>query len=93
MEVNIKIALAQLVAEGVLTDIQRNALLVEMTDDVAELVLDDNRAQTLALMIARTQSLSMANVHARYLDVLEADGHLDRALEVLAQVGHELGII
>jgi len=82
-EVNIKIALAQLVAEGALTDVQRNALLVEMTDDVAELVLDDNRAQTLALMIARTQSLSMANVHARYLDVLEADGHLDRALEDL----------
>ena len=82
-EVNIKIALAQLVASGALTDVQRNELLVEMTDDVAELVLDDNRAQTLALMIARTQSLSMANVHARYLDALEADGHLDRALEDL----------
>ncbi len=54
-----------------------------MTDEVAELVLDDNRAQTLALMIARTQSLSMVNVHARYLDVLEARGHLDRALEDL----------
>ncbi len=82
-EVNIKIALSQLVAEGALTGVQRNELLVEMTDDVAEHVLDDNRAQTLALMIARTQSLSMANVHARYLDVLEADGHLDRALENL----------
>jgi glutamate dehydrogenase len=54
-----------------------------MTDEVAELVLDDNRAQTLALMIARTQSLSMVNVHARYLDALEEEGHLNRALEAL----------
>jgi len=82
-EVNIKIALAKLAADGVLTDTQRNSLLEEMADEVGELVLDNNRAQTLALMIARTQSLSMANVHARYLDVLESDGHLDRALEDL----------
>ena len=82
-EVNIKIALAQLVADGTLTEMHRNELLVEMADEVAELVLDDNRAQTLALMVARTQSRSMANVHARYLDKLEADGFIDRALEHL----------
>ncbi len=82
-EVNIKIALASLVASGELSDVDRNALLEEMTDEVAELVLDDNRAQTLALMIARTQSLSMVNVHARYLDALEEEGHLNRALEAL----------
>ncbi len=82
-EVNIKIALAQLLARGSLTMDERNELLAEMTDDVAELVLDDNRAQTLALMIARTQSLPMVNVHARYLDSLEAEGHLDRALDDL----------
>ena len=82
-EVNIKIALASLVASGELSDVDRNAVLEEMTDEVAELVLDDNRAQTLALMIARTQSLSMVNVHARYLDALEEEGHLNRALEAL----------
>jgi glutamate dehydrogenase len=82
-EVNIKIVLDQLVRDGELTVKQRNELLVEMTDEVARLVLDDNRAQTLALMIARTQSLSMVNVHARYLDTLEADGYLDRDLEFL----------
>ncbi|NND73459.1 MAG: NAD-glutamate dehydrogenase [Ilumatobacter sp.] len=82
-EVNIKIALAQLIAEGEMTEKQRNQLLVEMTDEVAELVLDDNRAQTLALMITRRQSLSMVNVHARYLDALESEGHIDRALEDL----------
>ena len=82
-EVNIKILLDQLVHDGELTVKQRNDLLVEMTDEVARLVLDDNRAQTLALMIARTQSLSMINVHARYLDTLEAEGYLDRHIEFL----------
>jgi glutamate dehydrogenase len=82
-EVNIKILLDQLVRDGELTVRQRNELLVEMTGEVARLVLDDNRAQTLALMIARTQSLAMVNVHARYLDTLEAEGYLDRDLEFL----------
>ncbi|TFH15975.1 MAG: NAD-glutamate dehydrogenase, partial [Acidimicrobiales bacterium] len=82
-EVNLKVLLDQLVRDGELTVKQRNDLLVEMTDDVARLVLDDNRAQTLALMIARTQSLAMVNVHARYLDTLEAEGYLDRHLEFL----------
>ena len=82
-EVNIKIALDQLVSDGELTIKQRSDLLVEMTDEVAELVLDNNRAQTLALMIARRQSLSMVNVHARYLEALETDGELDRQLEFL----------
>ncbi len=82
-EVNIKILLDQLVRDGELTVKQRNELLVEMTDEVARLVLDDNRAQTLALMIARTQALAMVNVHARYLDTLEAEGYLDRQLEFL----------
>jgi glutamate dehydrogenase len=54
-----------------------------MTDEVAALVLDNNRAQTVALMIARRQALPMANVHARYLDQLEAEHWLDRALEFL----------
>ena len=82
-EVNIKVALDRLVREGELTAKQRNRLLEEMTDDVAELVLENNRAQTLALMIARTQARSMVNVHARYLETLEAEGYLDRDLEFL----------
>ena len=82
-EVNLKVLLDQLVRDGELTVKQRNELLVEMTDEVGQLVLADNRAQTLALMIARTQSLSMVNVHARYLDTLEAEGYLDRQLEFL----------
>ena len=54
-----------------------------MTDEVGELVLDNNRAQTLALLIARTQGLPMVNVHARYIDLLEREGWLDRELKFL----------
>ena len=36
-----------------MTHEQRNELLAEMTDEVGDLVLDDNRAQTLTLAIAR----------------------------------------
>jgi glutamate dehydrogenase len=82
-EVNIKIVLDRAVAAGDLSVRQRNDLLAAMTDDVAGLVLENNRAQTLTLMIARRQALPMVNVHARYLDLLEAEGWLDRELEQL----------
>ena len=82
-EVNIKILLGAAVADGRLTLEARNTLLHAMTDEVGELVLDDNRAQTLALAIARRRALPMVNVHSRYLDLLEAEGWLNRALEFL----------
>ncbi len=82
-EVNIKILLDGIVDAGELTTKQRNDLLASMTDDVAQLVLADNDAQTLALLIARRQALPMVNVHARYIDVLESEGWLDRHLEFL----------
>ncbi|MFT3853738.1 MAG: NAD-glutamate dehydrogenase [Ilumatobacteraceae bacterium] len=82
-EVNIKILLGAAIGAGTLAPGDRDALLKAMTDEVADEVLDDNRAQTLALSIARTQTLSMVNVHARYLDLLEAEGWLDRGLEFL----------
>ncbi len=82
-EVNIKILLGEVVASGDMTLKQRNELLGEMTDEVAELVLANNKAQTLALMIARQQGLPMVNVHARYLDQLESEGWLNRSLEFL----------
>ena len=82
-EVNIKILLDAQVAAGDLTVKQRNGLLVSMTDEVTELVLEDNRAQTLALSIARRQAGPMVDVHARYLRSLEVEGLLNRALEFL----------
>ncbi|MGH9135249.1 MAG: NAD-glutamate dehydrogenase domain-containing protein, partial [Ilumatobacteraceae bacterium] len=82
-EVNIKILLGDAVDSCELTAGDRDRLLHEMTDEVAELVLENNRAQTLGLMIARRQALPMVNVHARYLDQLEAEHWLDRTLEFL----------
>ncbi len=53
VEVNIKIALSTPMRDGRLTLDQRNAVLVEMTEDVAALVLRNNYLQTLALSLAR----------------------------------------
>ena len=52
-EVNIKILLGLAVADGEMTEKQRNALLPQMTDEVAALVLRDNYFQTQALSMAR----------------------------------------
>jgi glutamate dehydrogenase len=54
-----------------------------MTDEVAELVLANNRAQTEAISNAATNASSMLDVHRRYLAHLEQRGQLDRELEFL----------
>jgi glutamate dehydrogenase len=82
-EVNIKVLLDQVVARGGLEVEQRNALLLEMTDDVARLVLRDNREQNVLLGNARANARAMLSVHRRFLRSLEAAGSLDRDLEFL----------
>ncbi|HLY84867.1 MAG TPA: NAD-glutamate dehydrogenase domain-containing protein, partial [Acidimicrobiales bacterium] len=64
-EVNIKILLDAVVADGDMTLKQRNLLLADMTDEVAGLVLRDNFEQTRALGRAKAQAASMVDVHAR----------------------------
>jgi glutamate dehydrogenase len=82
-EVNIKILLGQIVADGDLTTKQRNSLLVDMTDDVSRLVLRDNYEQNVLLGNARAQEHSMLPVHQRLIHWLEERGDLDRAIEYL----------
>lgn len=83
-EVNIKIALNREMAEGRLSQEDRDALLVRMTDDVAALVLEDNRLQALALSIAeRGGSAAVASL-VRIMETFEASGRLDRKVEGLA---------
>ncbi len=82
-EVNIKILLDGVVRSGRLGLEARNALLDEMTDEVAALVLADNVAQNQTLTTARFQAHKMAGVHQRLMVALEARGRLDRELEFL----------
>ena len=82
-EVNLKILLDAVVADGDLTIGQRDALLAEVTDDVASLVLRDNYRQSQALANACAQASSLADVHARYIRSLVQVGKLNRDLEFL----------
>jgi len=83
-EVNIKIALNREVIEDRLSFDDRNALLVSMTDDVAKLVLEDNRLQTLALSIMENEGARSLPSYVRVIEIFETAGRLDRAVEGLA---------
>jgi glutamate dehydrogenase len=82
-EVNIKILLNQIVADGDLTRKQRDELLAEMTDEVADLVLRTNYVQPQAISLAAYQAASMIDVHGRLIANLERDGRIDRVLDSL----------
>ena len=70
-EVNIKILLDRVVADGDLTGKQRNELLASMTDEVAELVLADNYDQNLALANAESLAPALLHVHEDWMRTLE----------------------
>ncbi|MFL6770032.1 MAG: NAD-glutamate dehydrogenase [Sphingomicrobium sp.] len=82
-EVNIKIPLNREMREGRLKEDTRNKLLAEMTDEVAELVLEDNRLQSLALSIAESRGPAGIPGFVRSIEMLEASGRLDRKIEGL----------
>jgi glutamate dehydrogenase len=82
-EVNIKILLDAIVAAGDMTEKQRNALLAEMTDAVAEQVLYGSYTQTQAMSLASEQAESMIDVHARLIRRLEQVAGLNREIEFL----------
>lgn len=82
-EVNIKILLNDIVANGDLTEKQRNTLLAEMTDEVAELVLKDNYDQTVAISVATLHAARNFELYRRYLNEQERRGLIDRGLEFL----------
>jgi glutamate dehydrogenase len=83
-EVNIKIPLNREMREGRLAFDKRNALLAKMTDEVGELVLEDNRLQSLALSIAEAGGAKSLPGYVRTIEMLEATGRLDRKVEGLA---------
>jgi glutamate dehydrogenase len=82
-EVNIKILLEDAIRQKKLPRSRRNALLAEMTEQIATLVLGNNYAQTQALSMMRARAAERLGEHARLIRVLETRGLLDRALEGL----------
>lgn len=82
-EVNIKILLNDVVKRGDLTEKQRNELLMEMQDEVAGLVLFNNRRQTEAISVATSQGPGSLELYSRVIDEMVREGSLDRAIEFL----------
>ncbi|HMO48603.1 MAG TPA: NAD-glutamate dehydrogenase [Rubrivivax sp.] len=82
-EVNIKILLGLAVADGEMTEKQRNALLPRMTGDVAAMVLSDNYYQTQVLSHTRRLGATLLDQQARFMRHLEKNGLLNRAIEYL----------
>ncbi len=82
-EVNIKVALNGVVAVGDMTPKQRNQLLEDMTDEVAELVLANNRRQTRMLSLACMHAATRKSEYRRFITFMESARGLDRALEFL----------
>jgi glutamate dehydrogenase len=82
-EVNIKILLNAVVADGEMTEKQRDRQLAEMTDEVAQAVLADNYFQTQVLSVTETQGAKLLQRQIRYIRALERAEILDRAVEFL----------
>ncbi|RJG41856.1 NAD-glutamate dehydrogenase [Motilimonas pumila] len=82
-EVNIKILLNGIVAQGELTTKQRNALLVKMTDNVTDIVLTNAYRQAQSLSVTQADASGQLKEHIRFMQGLEKQQKLDRALEYL----------
>ncbi|MWJ29385.1 NAD-glutamate dehydrogenase [Halomonas sp. ZH2S] len=82
-EVNIKILIDEVVKRGDMTEKQRNQLLADMTEEVADLVIRDNYRQTQALDLSALLSRQSIGPFRRFISELEATGQIDRELEFL----------
>ena len=82
-EVNIKIAVGDVIAAGLVAQADRTDFLASLTDDVEHLVLADNYLQTQALSIAQSKAASLLDNQAAMMRAMERRGRLDRAVEFL----------
>ncbi|GAB4355319.1 MAG: NAD-glutamate dehydrogenase [Gammaproteobacteria bacterium] len=82
-EVNIKILLDGIVANGDMTIKQRNQLLAKMADEVCQHVIEHNRRRAQALSIVETLGTKLLDEQQRFMRAFERDGLLNRALEFL----------
>ena len=82
-EVNIKILLNSLLESGKLNSASRTKLLKDMTDEVGEIVLQNNYDQALAVNLMHHQIGKRNLEYVMLLKSLEESGKLDRQLEFL----------
>jgi glutamate dehydrogenase len=83
VEVNLKILLNGAVRAKEMTFAARNRLLVQMTDEVAGLVLRNNYLQGQAISTSEFQSKQRLSESAYVIRALERAGDLNRSLEFL----------
>ena len=82
-EVNMKILLNKEMGKGKLTEKKRNELLASMTDEVADLVLNDNYTQALAMGFSTDHSPKLVGLYQTYLKELETQNVVNRVVEFL----------
>jgi glutamate dehydrogenase len=82
-EVNCKILLNAALTARRISKQLRNQILVDMTDEIAELVLMDNYHQIRAISLATLNTIKEIELYRAYLNHLEREGHLNRSLEYL----------
>jgi glutamate dehydrogenase len=82
-EVNLKILLGGAIGAGRLDRQQRNELLERLTPQVTELVLRDNRSQSLAVSLDERRAQESLDDFASFMTGLGRAGLLDRAAERL----------
>jgi glutamate dehydrogenase len=82
-EVNLKILLEPEVARGALKFEQRNRLLADSADAIAESVLRDNRDQALSLSLEQLRSRTRVSTFRDHLQAIEERGLLRRHEEAL----------
>ncbi len=83
VEVNLKILLNGAVRAREMTQAARNRLLVQMTDEVAALVLRNNYLQGQAISTGEFQTRQLLAENAYVIRALERSGDLNRSLEFL----------
>jgi len=84
-EVNIKILLNAIVADGDMTIKQRNTLLAKMTNEVSSIVLADNYLQIQSISITEQRSEYTLKEYMRFIHHLEKEGRIDRKLEFIPE--------
>lgn len=82
-EVNLKIAFSRMLSDGKISIEDRNKLLESISNEICDLVLNDNKLQNQILSIELSQGQDNIAEHAWLVDNLEKTGELNRDVEKL----------